>query len=363
MADLEPAPWTQSTAADLSVTPVDEAIRAQLIIDIGHDRLENLHRNVDRATFNEVLHWLSSHKRGSLETKRGYTEDITRIARWYTMTTRQYPASLLTGLDFDTMTKWSLYAKSQGWAVRTQRRYLSALSSLFKFARRVHRLPVVNPVSMEAHAPPVGTSTNGRPPGAVRVLDVDQVAAIQAACQTDEEHLVFELLYVHGLRESEICALDVDNIDRSRIPPIVKFQRKGSRWVERQLTEPGVRRLDAYLDGRDTGPLLIDPDTGQRRHRHQIIPITRRLARHAEVSNPAKVTPHVLRGSAITALLDQGKPLQEVQEWADHRHATTTRGYWERRNNLRRDAALSAALLAELAETNAGITRPQEDQE
>lgn len=347
---------------------VDEAIRAQLIDDIGAELLGNLHQAVDATTFNEVLHWLSSYERSSKATKRGYTEDILRFAHWYTQTTGQHPAPLLTGLDFDTVTKWSLYARHQGrtgdgWSARTQRRYLSALSSLFQFARDVHRLPVVNPVSLKTHAPRVGTSTNGRPPGATRVLELDQVAAIQAACESDEEHLVFELLYVHGLRESEACDLNIENIDRTRIPAVITFQRKGGKWVQRQLTEHGVRHLDAYLDGRDRGPLLVHPDSGTRRTRNQVVPITRRLARRTKhlddnetVPQPAKVTPHVLRASAITSLLDKGKPLQEVQEWAGHVHATTTRGYWERRNGLRRDAALSAVLLAELAEVNAGLT-------
>lgn len=376
VTDLEPAPGVVSPAPR-AVSPaldVGEAIRAQLLDDIGAELLGNLHRAVDATTFSEVLHWLSSNERSSKATKRGYTEDILRFACWYTQTTSQYPAPILTSLDFDTVTKWSLYARHQGrtgtgWSARTQRRYLSALSSLFDFAREVHRLPVVNPVSLKVHAPRVGTSTNGRPPGATRVLEVDEVAAIQAACESDEEHLVFELLYVHGLRESEACNLNIDNIDRARGTAVLTFERKGGKWMQRQLTDHGVRHLDGYLDGRDSGPLLIHPDSRERRTRNQVVPITRRLARrtkrledHDPVPDPGKVTPHVLRASAITALLDKGKPLQEVQEWAGHVHATTTRGYWERRNGLRRDAALSAVLLAELAEVNAGIIRAQEGQ-
>ncbi|EHR61589.1 site-specific recombinase XerD [Saccharomonospora cyanea NA-134] len=339
----------------LSARQVDDAVRHQLVADIGAQRLEALSRSLDRTTFGVVLHWLSSYQRRSLDTKRGYAEDVCRIAEWFSAATGRRPADLLNGVTFDTVTAWSLYAKSKGWSARTQRRYLSALSSLFDHARSAHRLAVENPVHLATHAPPIGTSTNGRPPGATRVLELPEVAALAAACSDHEEHLVFELLFTQGLRESEVVSLDIDNLDRAHVPPVLSVARKGGRWVRRRLGDTAARHLDAYLDGRLTGPVLVHPETGLRRDRHQLISITRRLARHARLREPRKVTPHVLRATAITALLDKGKPLQEVQEWAGHAHASTTRGYWERRNSVQRDAALSATLTADLAEAAAEL--------
>ncbi len=346
---------TRLPSPGLSPRQVDEAVRHQLVTDIGAERLDTLARLLDRTTFGVVLHWLSSYERRSLDTKRGYADDICRIAEWFTAATGRHPADLLTSVTFDTVTAWSLYAKSRNWSARTQRRYLSALSSLFDHARRAHRLDVDNPVHLPTHAPPIGTSTNGRPPGATRVLDLPEVAAFAAACSTAEEHLVFELLFTQGLRESEVVSLDIDNLDRTHRLPVLSVARKGGRWVRRRLSDAGARHLDDYLDGRLTGPILVHPDTGLRRDRHQLISITRRLARHARLVEPKKVTPHVLRATAITALLDKGKPLQEVQEWAGHAHASTTRGYWERRNSVQRDAALSATLTADVAEAAAEL--------
>lgn len=348
---VRPAP----PARPLSAHAVDEAIRHQLIADIGVERLEALSRVLDRTTFGVVLHWLSSYQRRSLDTKRGYADDILRIAEWLASSTGRSPVALLTDLTFDTVTAWSLYAKSRGWSARTQRRYLSALSSLFEHARRVHRLDVDNPVHLATHAPPLGTSTNGRPPGATRVLELSEVAALAKACSSAEDHLVFELLFVQGLRESEVVSLDIENLDRSQVPPVLSVERKGGRWVRRRLSDAAVRHLDAYLGDRDRGPVLVHPRTGQRRDRHQLISITRRLARHARLPQPQKVTPHVLRATAITNLLNKAKPLQEVQEWAGHAHASTTRGYWERRNSVQRDAALSFSLVADLAEAAAEL--------
>ncbi len=357
MTDPDLRPVLRTPPAELRVRDVDQAIHDQLVSDIGERRLEKLYRHVDAATFGVVLHWLSSYQRRSIETKRGYTDDIVLIAEWLTMTIGEYPASLLTRMDFDMVLKWSVYARSRDWSARTQRRYLSALSSLFDYAIRALRLPITNPVHMPTHAPPIGTSTNGRPPGATRVLEVDEIAAMHAACGSHEDFLVFDLLFTQGLRESEVVALDADHVDRLAQSPVLHVARKGGRWVKRQLSAETVRHLDDYLEGRREGPLLISPRTGRRRDRHQLINITRRLARHGDVADPMRVTPHVLRAAAITTLLDAGQPLQEVQEWAGHVHASTTRGYWERRNSIRRDAALSAALAAKLAAVEAGVQR------
>ncbi|OQO94628.1 recombinase XerD [Saccharomonospora piscinae] len=338
-----------------SAHEVEAAVRDQLVADIGTARLEALATTLDRATFGVVLHWLSSYQRRSRDTKRGYADDVVRVAEWFVAATGRRHADLLTGLHFDTVTAWSLYARSRGDAARTQRRCLSALSSLFEYARRAHRLAVENPVHLPTHAPPLGTSTDGRPPGATRVLELSDVAALTQACSGAEDHLVFELLFTQGLRESEVVSLDIDNLDRTTVPPLLSVQRKGGRWVRRRLSDAAVRHLDTYLGERGSGPVLVHPRTGLRRDRHQIISITRRLARRGGLPQPQKVTPHVLRATAITTLLDRGKPLQEVQEWAGHAHASTTRGYWERRHSVQRDAALSSSLIADLADATAGL--------
>jgi integrase len=203
-------------------------------------------------------------------------------------------------------------------------------------------------VSFDQHAPAKGTSDNGRPAGATRVLPTEDSARLAAAAESPEEHAVVELLYEHGLRESEVIALDVENIDRTAAP-LLRFRRKGGQWKNREIPPNLLGHIAALLDGRTSGPLLVDPKTGRRRNRHQIIDLTRRLARRGGVPNPNGVTPHTLRAAAITELLNSGAPLHEVQAWADHKHADTTRGYWERSHGLQRDAALTAQLSARLA--------------
>lgn len=367
MTDL--VPFSPTAVARRTPSAVHDAVRDQLLTEIGAGRLDQLHRAVDATTFNAALHWLSGAQRSSIDTKHRYTEDIAAFARWLAAHTGIQPAALLDTLDFDIVTEWTVYARSQSMAARSQQRILAAVSSLFNDA--VPRgWAKTNPVSFRHHAPKVGTSANGRPAGATRVLPPEDTAKLLTTADVavaDEtanagdratahaDRLVFGLLYELAMRESEIIKLRAENIDRTLSPPVVTFERKRGQWRRRQLPADLLPYLATVLAGRTEGPVLVDPKTGQARNRHQIIDITRRLARRAGVSNPRTVTPHVLRASAITDLLDAGEPLQEVQQWADHAHATTTQGYWERSSGLRRDAALTATLAARLSKAAAGI--------
>lgn len=340
-----------SPAAHLPAVPnrdnVHDIVRDQIVHEIGADRLDALYRLLDGPTVNEVLHWLSSTKRAAIITKQGYADDLVKIATWAVAHFGRSPLPLLQVLTADAVTIWSTYTRAQGMAVRTHRRMLSALSSLFTYAGR-HGWPVANPVSFEDHARPVGTSDNGRPVGATRVLRDGEIAELGKACRTAEERLVFDLLHLQGLRETEVVKIDVEHVDRNHSPATVKVERKRGKWVERQLLQVTQQHLDDHLDGRTAGPVLIDPKTGQRRKRHQLIDLTRRLARRAGLPNPATITPHVLRATAITDLLDEGVPVQEVQQWAGHASSKTTQDYWDRRNSVQRDATLTARLASRL---------------
>lgn len=337
-------------------SPVHEAVAAQLVEDLIGDqrnlapprlnRVEALRRVVDAATFNAILHWLSGAKRGAILTKRRYAEHVTTFATWACEHYGMRPVPLLDVLDYDGVTTWTVYARSQGIAVNTQRSLLAAMSSLFGKAAVPRGWAATNPVSFDNHAPAVGRSSDGRPIGAIRVLPMADAVKMRNAARTDEERLVHSLLLRFGMRESEVVGLRAESIDRTVTPAVLNFQRKRGKWAKRQLPSGVLGLVDSVLKGRTSGPILIDPATGRHRNRHYIITISRRLARRGGVPNPHSALPHSLRGTAITALLEAGKPLHEVQRWADHDHASTTQKYWLRASGLQKDAALSATLAA-----------------
>jgi integrase/recombinase XerC len=136
---------------------------------------------------------------------------------------------------------------------------------------------------------------------------------------------VVEVLYGSGLRVSELCGLDVDDIDRARC--LVRVLGKGSRTRLVPLSEPSIDAIDAWCThGR---PLMASSSAGAalfvnlRGGRLGPRDVRRILDCRAE----APVHPHALRHTYATHLLDGGADLRTVQELLGHADLGSTQIY------------------------------------
>ena len=116
--------------------------------------------------------------------------------------------------------------------------------------------------------------------------------------------------------------------------------RKGGKLVTMPLAPRVARAIDLAVGERLDGPIFIDTD-GQRLDRHAAGRIVRRIARRAEIGK--RVGPHTLRHAFITAALDAGVPLRDVQEAASHADPRTTMRYDRGRQSLDRHATYIVA--------------------
>ena len=101
-----------------------------------------------------------------------------------------------------------------------------------------------------------------------------------------------------------------------------------------------ARAIDLAVGERCDGPIFLRDD-GQRLDRHAAGRIVRRVARKAGIAK--RVGPHTLRHAFITAALDAGVPLRDVQEAASHADPRTTMCYDRARVSLDRHAACIVA--------------------
>ena len=101
-----------------------------------------------------------------------------------------------------------------------------------------------------------------------------------------------------------------------------------------------ARAIDLAIGERTDGPVFLAAD-GRRLDRHGAGRIVRKLARRAGIGKP--VTPHTLRHAFITAALDAGVPLRDVQEAASHADPPTTMRYDRARGSLDRHATYIVA--------------------
>jgi integrase/recombinase XerC len=185
------------------------------------------------------------------------------------------------------------------------------------------------------HLPKVATAD-----GVAGALDDLAQAAEGGDARSLRDHAILELLYATGMRVSELCGLDLDDIDRDRATARVLGKGAKERVVPYGI--PARRALDAYLvrgrpaliartdesgagsDRRAAGALFIGVRGGRLSPRVVYDLVTRVLG---PVVGSSAVGPHLLRHSAATHLLDGGADLRSVQELLGHASLGTTQIY------------------------------------
>jgi integrase/recombinase XerC len=141
---------------------------------------------------------------------------------------------------------------------------------------------------------------------------------------------IMELLYATGIRVSELCGLDVDDLDEGR--NTVRVLGKGSRERTVPVGLPAVRAVAAWR--RAGRPALARPGSGPAlflgARGHRMDPRTARRVVHARLAAVAGVPdsgPHGLRHAAATHLLEGGADLRSVQEILGHASLASTQIY------------------------------------
>ncbi|MER5454095.1 tyrosine recombinase XerC [Micromonospora sp. NPDC002389] len=143
------------------------------------------------------------------------------------------------------------------------------------------------------------------------------------------DRVLLELLYGTGVRISEACGLDVADVDHAR--RVVRVHGKGGRERSVPYGLPAQRALDDWL--RRGRPVLAVPDSrdalllGARGGRLNPTTARRIVAGYAEAADLPRTSPHALRHSAATHLLEGGADLRAVQELLGHSSLASTQVY------------------------------------
>ncbi|ANI39979.1 site-specific tyrosine recombinase XerD [Mycolicibacterium vaccae ATCC 25954] len=204
--------------------------------------------------------------------------------------------------------------------------------------RGLHRFAAAEGITTVDVAREVKPPTPGR--RLPKSLSIDEVLALLEAAGGDSEtdgpltlrnRALLELLYSTGARISEAVGLDVDDVDTEARS--VLLRGKGGKQRLIPIGRPAVSALDAYLvrgrpelarRGRGTPAIFLNA-RGGRLSRQSAWQVLQDAAERAGVT--ATVSPHVLRHSFATHLLDGGADVRVVQELLGHASVTTTQIY------------------------------------
>ncbi|MEI6241187.1 MAG: tyrosine-type recombinase/integrase, partial [Planctomycetia bacterium] len=211
----------------------------------------------------------------------------------------------------------------------TLARRLGALSSLHAYAID-EGIITVNPVANVRRPKRSTVSTT-------QGLTRDEARRMIATADTMGERtsLLVRLLIHNGLRVSEALAMRVEDVFEQGEHLVVTVSGKGSYKAVIPLNAPTRHALEAVIGTRTTG-LILQTSTGKALDRHNVAKLVSTVAERAGISK--RISPHSLRHTAITAALDAGVPLRDVQDFARHADPRTTRRYDRNAANLDRHA-------------------------
>ena len=162
-----------------------------------------------------------------------------------------------------------------------------------------------------------------------KVLSIKEVEEILKSNLTPLEHVIAELLYSCGLRVSELVNLKITDIDLSS--KYIRCFGKGSKERIIPIGEEAKRVVKEYLPYRDilikkfniNTKILLILDNGKYVNRQYIYNFIRALGKKIHKN----ISPHTLRHSFATHLLENGADLRAVQELLGHSNVSTTQLY------------------------------------
>ena len=230
-----------------------------------------------------------------------------------------------------------LFARSLelgGAARATTARRLSTVASFYRYCTEEEFI-ATNP-AVNVRRPRL------RHDSTIHGLDRNELGAflVQAGLSGARDHALACLLALNGLRVSEALNCDVGDLGLERGHHTLKVHRKGGKTVIVPLAPRTARTLYLAIGERDEGPIFLNINS-ERMDRHQAARMVRRLAKRAGIDK--RISPHSLRHSFITAALDAGVPLRDVQEAASHADPRTTMRYDRARRSLDRHATYIVA--------------------
>jgi len=257
--------------------------------------------------------YLDIEKNYSEHTLRNYKSDLEELADFL----EEKSPKDITHLD---LRRFLAELRKRDCAKRTVVRKLAAIRSFFRFLFRekyISRNPAdsIFTPKLDKRLP--------------AFLDKDKTLKLVTAPKLDSilglrDRALLEVLYSAGIRVSELVGLNQDNIDL--IAGVIKVRGKGKRERMALLGSCAQRALRSYLNERtdSSGALFINKN-GTRLSDRSVRRIVDKYVKQCSIEE--KISPHSIRHSFATHLLNNGADLRSVQELLGHKNLSTTQIY------------------------------------
>ncbi|MCH7504316.1 tyrosine recombinase XerC [PVC group bacterium] len=265
------------------------------------------------------LRYLEAEKNVSHHTLDSYSRDILSFYKIF-LIKKKDELSFLKKFRFAQARKYLATLQSRNLERRTVARRLASLRSFFRYLTREN---------IVEETPFYGLATPKLMKKLPKFLDVEQAKALVEAPNLDKlfslrDRAILEMLYSTGLRVGELASLDIRDVDL--IADVIRARGKGKKERLVPMGKLASVSLRKYLQKREDNKryLFLNKSSG----RLSVRSIERMMKKYIkQTALNYDISPHALRHSFATHLLDRGADLRSVQELLGHASLSTTQIY------------------------------------
>ncbi|OJX56068.1 MAG: recombinase [Dysgonomonas sp. 37-18] len=270
----------------------------------------------------KYIRYLRYEKNYSLHTEISYSEDLSQFVEFLA---EHFSDTDIKHVDRDIIRMWIVSMMERKISARSVNRKLSAVKSFYRYLQKIGEV-TVNPAS-KINGPKVG-----RPiPAFANSSDMEKVLDQEDYGDSFEslrDHIIIELFYVTGIRRAELIGLKDVDVDFSSETIQVTGKRNKQRLIP--FSDGMKQSLEQYIAvrnkevGNQSGYLFVK-NNGEPLYPmlvHRIV-----TSNLQQIETLAKVSPHVLRHSFATGMLNNGADINAVKELLGHASLAATEIY------------------------------------
>jgi integrase/recombinase XerC len=267
---------------------------------------------------NKFITYLSSEKRFSEHTIKSYTTDLKQFTSF--LSSEFQIIDEINEISFQIIRTWIASLLEKGINPRSVNRKISTLKTYFKFLIREGEL-VENPM-MKVVAP----KSKKRLPV---FIEEDQIASLLNEVQFEKgfvgqrNKLIIELFYVTGIRLSELINIKISDVDFNNQSIKVLGKRNKERIIP--LSSNVVNDLNIFIENNQQNKYLFTNLEGEKLYNKLVYRLVNKYI--GEISSVNKKSPHILRHTFATHMLNNGADINAIKELLGHANLSATQVY------------------------------------
>ena len=276
--------------------------------------------------FSSFLDYLQLEKKYSQKTIIAYKNDLMSFQDF---NYSKFDQKNIKGVNYSQIRSWIVSLVADKISNTSINRKISSLNSYYKFLLKTGDIKI-NPLN--EHKALKTKSTIQLPFSETEISNVLNPLNFDESFEGHRDYLILELLYTTGIRRQELIDLKIQNIDYSNKTIKVLGKRNKERYIP--LISSTIESIDKYLKYRDklknikSNDKLFLTSKGKSLYDNLVYRITKKY--FTGFSTKSKKSPHILRHSFATHLLNNGADLNSVKDLLGHTSLAATQVYTNR---------------------------------